>query len=137
MLQREHEVWNKDLKEIYKTYETLILEEFAHKLVHALEKRKFMRKLMSMSIYDIKCNRCIGNLAVFKKSYAATISTLTSCLKKYFPSMTEIDIQEFIYTFFPFLFGVYPYTTTIGKQIGAMKPACVSYTQCSVYEIIK
>ena len=51
--------------------------------------------------------------------------------------MTVNDIQEFLYAFFPFLFGVYPYTTATDKQKEAMEFAQVNYAQYSIYEIVK
>ena len=42
----------------------------------------------------------------------------------------------FIYAFFPFLFGVYPYTVVTEKQKAAMQEAGVDYVCLSVYEII-
>ena len=43
---------------------------------------------------------------------------ITCCLKKFFPYMTEQDVQEFLYAIYPFLFGIYP----------------VSYTHLDVYK---
>ena len=34
--------------------------------------------------------------------------------------MTDAAIQSFIYLFFPFMFGIYPYTAVTGKQRSAM-----------------
>ena len=41
------------------------------------------------------------------------------------------------YAFFPFLFGVYPYTSHTEKQLAAMEAAHVEYTQTSIYELTK
>ena len=49
--------------------------------------------------------------------------------------MSVGDIQEFLYAFFPFLFGVYPYTTATEKQKEAMDIARVNYARYSVQEI--
>ena len=49
--------------------------------------------------------------------------------------MTAADIQEFLYAFFPFMFGVYPYTTATDKQKKAMQLAHVDYVHYSIYEI--
>ena len=50
--------------------------------------------------------------------------------------MKEEDIQDFLYAFFPFLFGVYPYTEVTEKQEAAMAAAQVSYGRYSIREII-
>ena len=79
----------------------------------------------------------MDNLVAFKEVYARALRSVSCCLEKFFPQMTVNDIQEFLYTFFPFLFGVYPYTTATDKQKEAMKIAHVNYAHYSVYEIVK
>ena len=60
---------------------------------------------------------------------------VAGCLEKFFPYMTEGDRQGFIYAFFPFLFGVYPYTVVTDRQKEAMEQACANYVFLSIYEI--
>ena len=43
--------------------------------------------------------------------------------------------QEFVYCFFPFMFGIYPYTVVTEKQREAMKQAGVDYTYSSLYDL--
>lgn len=135
LLQREHEAWTKDLKTAYKNNDSMSSENFAHILANTLKKRKCMLKLMSMNLYDMECNSRIENLVAFKKSYAKAIQVITDCLKKYFPHMTNDDINGFIYAFFPFMFGVYPYTSHSNKQKKAMKLAHVEHVEYSIYEL--
>ena len=96
-----------------------------------------MLKLMSMNIYDMEVNSRLENLAYFKKSYANALQAVTCCLERFFPSMTADNIQEFLYALFPFLFGVYPYTSHTEKQIQAMKMAHVHFISHSIYELVK
>ena len=49
--------------------------------------------------------------------------------------MSEEDIRSFIYVFFPFMFGIYPYAAVTDKQKEAMKAAGVDFTYQSVYSI--
>ena len=56
-------------------------------------------------------------------------------LEKFCPDMKETDIQNFLYTFFPFMFGIYPYTSVTEKQRVAMKEAGINYIYQSVYEL--
>ncbi len=135
LLQREQEAWDGDLNKLLCQYACLSAAKFASELAHTLEKRECMLKLMSMNLYDIEGSSRIENLVAFKRAYASTLSTITRCLKKFFPQMTEGDIQEFLYAFFPFLFGVYPYTTITPKQKEAMRLAHVSYAHYTIYEI--
>ena len=50
--------------------------------------------------------------------------------------MDEDARERFILVFFPFMFGIYPYTVITEKQFTAMKEADVKFTKCSVYKII-
>ena len=133
LLQREHEAWIADLDEITWQHEKLSAEEFADALARTLEKRGCMLKLMSMNLYDMEVNSRLENLVDFKKSYADALQAVTCCLEKFFPSMTVSNVQEFLYAFFPFLFGVYPYASHTEKQLEAMKLAHVNYARYSVY----
>lgn len=137
LLRREHEVWIADLEEIIRQNEVLSSEEFADKLAGTLEKRVCMLKLMSMNLYDMEGNSRMENLVDFKKAYADALRAVSRCLEKFFPAMSAGDIQEFLYAFFPFLFGVYPYTSHTDKQMKAMELAHVDDAQYSVYEIIR
>ena len=49
--------------------------------------------------------------------------------------MTPEEIQRFLYAFFPFLFGIYPYTVVTDKQKQAMEAAGVNYAFLSIYDI--
>ncbi len=137
LLQREHEAWIADLKAITRQHEKLSADAFADALARTLEKRGCMLKLMSMNLYDTEVNSRLENLVAFKKSYADALQVITCCLEQFFPSMTTNDIQEFLYAFFPFLFGVYPYTSHTDKQKEAMEQAHVNYVRHSVYELMK
>ena len=137
LLEREHELWIRDLEKILEKPRPVSSGEFAGELAGTLGKRKCMLKLMSMNLYDLEINSRMENLVSFKKVYARTLETLSGCLKKFFASMTDLDIQEFLYALFPFLFGVYPYTEASEKQKEAMELAHVQYIRYSIYEITK
>lgn len=137
LLQREHEAWISDLEKITREHEEMTVGNFADALARSLEKRGCMLKLMSMNLYDMEGNSRMDNLVAFKEVYARALRSASGCLEKFFPQMTPGDIQEFLYVFFPFLFGVYPYTTATDKQKEAMELAHVNYAQYSVYEIVR
>ena len=96
-----------------------------------------MLKLMSMNLYDMEGNSRLENLVAFKRVYAAALEALRQCLRRFFPVMTEADLLEFRYAFFPFLFGVYPYTNATEKQKAAMALAAVEVPSCTIYSITK
>ena len=135
LLQREYKAWTCDLKAIVRDHETMSPDQFAEAIAHTLEKRGCMLKLLSMNLYDMEGNSRIENLVDFKRVYADSMKALTSCLEKFFPYMTETDVQEFLYAVYPFLFGIYPYTTATEKQKQAMDLAHIKYVNYSIYEI--
>ena len=60
---------------------------------------------------------------------------ISMLLEKFCPDMEEADIQNFLYTFFPFMFGIYPYTAVTEKQKAAMKDAGINYVYLTVYDL--
>ena len=137
LLEREHRLWIADIEAVERENEAMSVESFAVALSSTLEKRKIMLKLMSMNLYDMECNSRLENLVEFKHAYADAIVAICRCLEKFFPRMTAADIREFELAFFPFLFGVYPYTSHSEKQIEAMELAGVEHEECSVGKIVK
>ena len=56
-------------------------------------------------------------------------------LIKFCPEMAEQARKEFLYAFFPFIYGIYPYTVVTEKQREAMKQAQVDYAYPTVYQM--
>ncbi|MDO4554062.1 MAG: TetR family transcriptional regulator [Lachnospiraceae bacterium] len=135
LIEREYSLWIVELKEWLNGTEKASKEEFASKLAHSLENRELLLKLMSMNHYDMESNSRPERLTKFKVVYGESIHTVTMCLEKFFPEMTIAEKQNFIYVFFPFMFGIYPYTVVNEKQRIAMEEAGVNYVFLSIYEI--
>ena len=135
LLQREYELWGDDLKRIQNEHEKMTVSEFADAIAKSLEQRKNLLKIMSMNHYDMEENSHIERLADFKVVYGQSLTEVRSCLDKFFPEMTIQEKQDLIYSFFPFMFGIYPYTVVTDKQKEAMKLADVNYVYMSIYEI--
>ena len=135
LLEREYDLWNADLTDILEKNESLSADEFADKLARSLEKRERLLKLMSMNHYDMESSSRIENLTEFKCSYGRSLRLVTRCVEKFFPSMSVNEVQNFIYIFFPFMFGIYPYTYVTEKQREAMKNAKAEYVFLTIYEI--
>lgn len=135
LLQREYELWIDKLKQIQAENEKLAPAEFADALAHSLEERHNLLKIMSMNHYDMEENSRIERLIDFKVVYGQSLAEVRNCLDKFLPEMTVQDKQSFIYSFFPFMFGIYPYTVVTDKQREAMKQAGVNYVYMSIYEI--
>ncbi len=89
-----------------------------------------------MNHYDMEENNRMEALTDFKVSYGKTLQVVMNLLGKFRPQMKVSERQGFVYAFFPFLFGVYPYTVVTDKQKEAMKEAGIDYTYQSVYELI-
>ena len=135
LLKREYELWIADLDQIMAENVTLTKDAFADKLAHSLEERAQLLKIMSMNHYDMETGSRPEHLRDFKVAYGGSIRAVGACLDKYFPEMTVSEKQDFIYTFFPFMFGIYPYTCVTDKQRAAMEKAGVNYVLMSIYEI--
>ena len=135
LLQREYEAWRADLDGILRSPAALSPEDFAGALARTLERRECMLKLMSMNLYDMEDNSRLGSLVEFKGAYAAAMEAVTRCLERFFPAMGEGEIRGFLYSFFPFLFGVYPYACHTEKQERAMELARVQVPRRSVYQL--
>ena len=135
LLQREYELWIVDLNKIIEENATLSKDEFADRLARSLENREQLLKIMSMNHYDMESSSRSEQLAEFKVAYGESLHTVMICLEKYFPSMSVSEKQDFIYSFFPFMFGIYPYTVVNDKQKSAMEKANVNYVFMTIYEI--
>ena len=92
-------------------------------------------KILSMNHYDLEENCRMEMLVEFKVSYGHALKAVTAILTKFRTDMDEKKKQAFLYTFFPFLFGIYPYTVVTEKQKVAMRQAGVEYTDSSLYEL--
>ena len=88
-----------------------------------------------MNNYYMEANSRQEMLNTFKQSYGRSMHLMCMLLTKFCPDMSVTDIQNFIYTFYPFMFGIYPYTAVTEKQRVAMKEAGINYVYQSVYEL--
>ena len=137
LLQQEHEAWNQDLAALCQSNTTLTAEAFAGALAHTLEKRTCMLKLMSMTPPPGDTTPRRKTPPAFRGESPPPRAAPQPCGEVFFPAMTGEDRQAFLYAFFPFLFGVYPYTTATEKQKQAMDLAHIHYPRYSIYTITK
>ena len=133
LMQREYEDWAAALFALTETQETMTADAFASALAHSLEQPKQLLKLLAMNHYDMEANSRPERLTEFKVAYGASLDAVRACLKKFFP---ETDCERFIFVFFPFLFGVYPYSVATEKQLCAMREAKIEFRMHSIYEIV-
>ena len=136
LLKREYERWLKDLEDIYSKNDKLEKAEFAKQIALSIEKRQQLLKLLSMNLYDMEANSRMEQLVDFKKSYGESLRTIKKCLDKFFKNMKEEEKEKFIFSFFPLMYGIYPYTRATDKQKEAMKNAEVPFKFFSIYEMV-
>ena len=135
LFQREYDRWNEELTAILNGNGQLTKKELADHIANSLAGRQQLLKLLSMNNYDMEGNSRQELLNTFKQSYGRSMHLMCMLLEKFCPDMGVTDIQNFIYTFYPFMFGIYPYTEVTEKQRVAMKEAGISYVYQSVYEL--
>ena len=135
LFKREYDRWNENLTVIFEENEQLTKVQLAEKIAESLAERQQLLKLLSMNNYDMEANSRQELLTSFKESYGNSLRRMSMLLTKFCPDMSVTDIQNFSYIFFPFMFGIYPYTTVTEKQKAAMEEAGVNYVYQTVYEL--
>ena len=135
LFKREYDRWNEDLTAILDGNEQLTKTQLAEQIAHSLAGRLQLLKLLSMNNYDMEANSRQELLTSFKVSYGESLRRMCMLLEKFCPDMSVTEIQNFIYIFFPFMFGIYPYTAVTEKQKTAMKEAGINYVYQTVYEL--
>ena len=134
LVTKEYYRWIEDLNKIYNK-EKLSKEEFADELAHSLEKRINLLKLISVNMYEMEENSSVECVTEFKIAYGKSMDIVRNCLIKFFKDMNNKEVEKFIYTFFPFMIGIYPYAVVTYKKREAMKKANIHFKYYSLFEI--
>ena len=135
LLQREYEKWAETMNGIMEQKETMPRDELAQTLAQTLTARPRLLRLLSMNLYDIEAHSRPERLAEFKVTFGASMETVGRMVKKYIPQMNDAELQRFLYAFFPFIYGIYPYTVVSEKQKLAMDQAGILYVYLSAYDL--
>ena len=135
LYEREYDRWNTDLEAILDGNETMTREQLASAVAASIGKREQLLKLLSMNNYDMESNSRPERLVSFKAAYGKSLRNVRALLDKFCPEMKEEEKQSFLYVFFPFMFGIYPYGEVTDKQRKAMEDAGVDFAYQSVYDI--
>ena len=135
LFKREYDRWNEQLDEIFAHNDRLTGSQLADKIAQSLADRPQLLKLLSMNNFDMEANSRQEFLTAFKQSYGGSLNRMRMLLTKFRPDMSASAIQTFTYIFFPFMFGIYPYTAVTEKQKSAMKEAGIDYKYQTVYEL--
>ncbi len=135
LLQKEYERWIADLEDVIDTHDTMTRVELADSLARTLERRQQLLKLMSMNHYDMEANSRLERLTEFKRAYGSSLKAVDRLLQTFVPDMTDREREDFLYSFFPFIYGIYPYAMVTDKQREAMEQAETGYVYHSIYEL--
>ena len=135
LLQKEYVRWTADLEKIMSGNERMTRDEVAQALAHSLERRVQLLKLMSMNHFDMETNSRMERLTEFKTAFGGSMKAVDRLLQKFCPEMRQGNRQNFIYAFFPFIYGIYPYCIVTEQQREAMDAADVQYVYHSIYDL--
>ena len=136
LFEREYDRWNEDLLLILNSHDAMTKEEPADAVTKSVASRPQLLKLLAMNNYDMEEASRQEMLTAFKTSYGTSLKLLQSLLEKFCPEMSAEDIRGIIYVFFPFMFGIYPYSDVTEKQKTAMTDAGIDFVYQSVYDIV-
>lgn len=136
LLEREYIEWEEDLQQLLEK-EQLSREAFARALSQSLEQRFLLLKILTVDMAAIDAKSRMEPLIAFKAVYGRSLQLLEQLLERHFPKRSQQDNQAFVFSFFPFLYGVYPYTEVTDKQKEAMAQAAVPFVYMTVGEMIE
>ena len=135
LFEQEYDRWNTALEAILGSDQKYTGEQLADLIARSLENRAQLLKLLSMNNYDMESNSREELLVSFKNAYGNSLRNFRMILEKHCPELSNSDIEQIMYVFFPFMFGIYPYTEVTAKQRNAMADAEVDYKYQTIYEI--
>ena len=135
LFEREYDRWNEDLEKILSSDKVFSRAELAEQIAKSLERRTQLLRLLSMNNYDMEENSREELLASFKRAYGKSLKLFREILRKHVSGMSDAEVEQIMYVFFPFMFGIYPYAEVTAKQKAAMKEAGVDYRYQTICEI--
>ena len=135
LYEKEYDRWNADLEEILNSDQEYSGEQLADLIAKSLERRALLLKLLSMNNFDMEENSREELLASFKRAYGQSLKNIRKILEKHCTGLAEAGVEQIMYVFFPFMFGIYPYAEVTAKQKTAMAKADVDYKYQTIYEI--
>ena len=135
LLGREYDAWVSEMREVMGSKSAMTRSCVAVVLARTLTNHPRLLRLLSMNLYEMEANSRPERLVEFKKSFGASLETVDLLLQQYIPDMNEEQRRKFVYAFFPFIYGIYPYTSVTEKQKTAMEQAGISYVYQSAYDL--
>jgi len=135
LLQQEYEAWTADLDALRPTGSGDAKEDLAEQVSRTLERRELLLKLLSMNLNDMEQNSGMEALVIFKAAYGNSIRALHDCLTRFCPELDRQAQQDFLVSFLPLVYGIYPYSAVTDKQKEAMEHAKVDFEYLSIRDI--
>ena len=135
LLGREYDAWVSEMREVMGSKSAMTRSCVAEVLARTLTNHPRLLRLLSMNLYEIEANSRLERLKKKKKSFGASLETVDQLLQQYVSDMNEDQRRKFIYAFFPFIYGIYPYTSVTEKQMAAMREAGIPYQYQSAFEL--
>ena len=135
LLAKEYDGWVAEMQAVMAEKPTMPRGELAAVLARTLTDHPRLLRLLSMNLYEMEANSRQERLTAFKVSFGASLETVEQMLRKFIPEMSDADRQRFLYAFFPFIYGIYPYTSVTEKQQAAMREAGLPYVYQSAYDL--
>jgi AcrR family transcriptional regulator len=128
LLKRELLDWDRSLRKVIDTTETMTKEAFCALLTKTAASRDKMLRLFVILCTNIE-NQCrLENLTEFKRESGAAFITIEEGLTKFFPKAPADVKKAFRTGFMTYMHGLYPLAYPSQKQLDAMAGAGRAYT---------
>ena len=134
LLTREYLKWNDALKSIIGRNTDMDKDALARAIAKSMEERKTLLKISAMNLYEIEENSRAELLVEYKKVFKDSVELFNECLKKY-TDVSKEKRTQIRYAFFPYMYGIYPYSYPTDKQISAMDEVKLSHLDITIYEM--
>lgn len=136
LLEQEYRKWIVDLEKLQEA-DLKDKSDFALAIAESLNQRTVMLKILAIDMESLDAESRMEYLISFKAIYGKSLQVFQDLLKKQFPDLSEEAVSRITFTFFPFLYGVYPYVQVTEKQKEAMDLAKVPYLYVTQEVIIQ
>ena len=136
LFQKEWDLLADDLEQVLHENEPLAGREFADAVARAIEKRTLLLRLLSVDFYDFESNCREEMLVDQKKSFYRAFDGIRQMLRKFFPDFSETRIEKSLYSFFPILYGIYPYTFVEPQVSRAVQAAEINFGYMTIHQMV-
>ena len=135
LLAKEYDGWVAEMQAVMAEKPAMQRGEVADVLARTLTDHPRLLRLLSMNLYEMEANSRPERLTAFKRSFGASLDTVDRLIHQYLPEADDAWRRKFLYAFFPFIYGIYPYTSVTEKQEQAMREAGIPYVYQSAYDL--